>query len=184
VTNCQPNENPSGAGQYTFNLRFPGQYADVETGANYNYFRDCYDPVTGRYCESDPIGLRGGINTYAYVEENPLKSVDPMGLIGPQETSIQNKIDVAIARGDTETLRSLLEVANSEQEAIITRALSSARELIRGGLKRSDSYASELEELSYSEICKLSRGAGELAKKAKGMKKLIEQGDRLKGKGY
>jgi len=61
------------------NLRFPGQYFDKETGQHYNYFRD-YEPGTGRYIESDPIGLAGGFNTYGYALQNPLVLFDPDGL--------------------------------------------------------------------------------------------------------
>ncbi len=75
-----PNQDPDSDGiPFVLNLRFPGQYYDQETNLSYNYFRD-YEPSTGRYVESDPIGLRGGINTYGYVGGNPLQLVDPRGL--------------------------------------------------------------------------------------------------------
>jgi len=74
-----PNDNPSGIGVFAFHLRFPGQIYFAETGLHYNYFRD-YDPSTGRYIQSDPIGPEGGINTYSYTEGNPVSSSDPYGL--------------------------------------------------------------------------------------------------------
>lgn len=74
-----PDQNPSGLGMFVCNQRFPGQYFDKETGNFYNYFRT-YNPSTGRYLQSDPIGLDGGLNTYAYVGGNPTGLVDPEGL--------------------------------------------------------------------------------------------------------
>jgi RHS repeat-associated protein len=65
---------------YAVDLRFPGQLWDAETWRHYNMFRD-YDPYVGRYVESDPIGLKGGINTYNYVSGSPLMKSDPTGLL-------------------------------------------------------------------------------------------------------
>jgi RHS repeat-associated protein len=100
--NNVPNENPSGQGTFVNPLRYPGQYADKETNLYYAHFRDCYDPATGRFCQSDPIGLlkqsvdplfsaynkpvnnthlMGGINQlFIYAGENPISRKDPTGL--------------------------------------------------------------------------------------------------------
>jgi RHS repeat-associated protein len=74
-----PNTNPGGLGTFVYNPRFPGQLADVESGTNDNGFRT-YNPNFGRYIQSDPIGLWGGMSTYGYVSSSPLRYVDRFGL--------------------------------------------------------------------------------------------------------
>ena len=75
-----PNETPTaGLAAFQYNLRFPGQVYDAETGLHQNGFRD-YDPVTGKYAESDPIGLGGGVNSFGYVGARPTSLIDRLGL--------------------------------------------------------------------------------------------------------
>ena len=74
-----PDQNPNSLGTFSFNQRLPGQVFDAESGLFQNWNRE-YSPRIGRYMQSDPIGLAGGINTFAYVEGDPLRSSDPRGL--------------------------------------------------------------------------------------------------------
>ncbi|WP_414604469.1 RHS repeat-associated core domain-containing protein, partial [Stenotrophomonas sp. AR029] len=75
-----PNEDPDQDGTlFEFAMRFPGQRYDAESGLHYNVQRD-YDPASGRFVTSDPLGLQGGISTYGYVKGNPLTSIDPDGM--------------------------------------------------------------------------------------------------------
>lgn len=75
-----PDEDPDRDGiVQEFDLRFPGQRADSTSGLSYNYHRD-YEPETGRYSQSDPIGLQGGLSTFGYALQNPLLYSDPLGL--------------------------------------------------------------------------------------------------------
>ena len=73
-----PDQNPTAQGVFAYNVRFPGQTYDAETGLFQNWRRE-YNPRIGRYMQSDPVGLEGGINTYEYVGGAPTMFVDPTG---------------------------------------------------------------------------------------------------------
>jgi RHS repeat-associated protein len=82
-TDTTPNPGTTSISEVKFNLRYPGQYADEESGLFYNYFRS-YDARTGRYSQPDPIGLDGGWNRLGYVDEDPLGDSDALGLAGDE----------------------------------------------------------------------------------------------------
>jgi RHS repeat-associated protein len=74
------NEQPTASlASFRFDLRFPGQQFDAETGSHYNYFRD-YEAGTGRYLQSDPMGLWDGFGTFSYVHALPVSRSDSVGL--------------------------------------------------------------------------------------------------------
>lgn len=79
ATNAFGEVPPMSSGSYVLNLRYPGQYFDQESGTSYNVNR-FYDASSGRYLQSDPVGLAGGISTFLYVGGDPLTRVDPLGL--------------------------------------------------------------------------------------------------------
>ena len=80
--NSPPDQDPDGdTVAFVLDMRYPGQRYDAASGLNYNYFRDGYDSSAGRYSQSDPIGLKGGPSTYAYVGGNPVNAIDPLGLL-------------------------------------------------------------------------------------------------------
>jgi len=119
-------------------VRFPGQYYDVETGLNYNGRRD-YESSTGRYIESDPIGIDGGPSTYAYAEANPLLLSDPFGLATYIEFPPDKEGDMKNAL--QEAINKLLECKDKffclkdDQTQTIIRKLNSARFVYRPGLE-------------------------------------------------
>lgn len=84
-----PNQDPDQDGTpFVFDLRFPGQQFDSVSGTHYNIHRD-YDPSTGTYLQSDPLGILGGMNTYNYVSNSPLIWGDPLGLLQWNELPTQ-----------------------------------------------------------------------------------------------
>ncbi|MEL1263637.1 RHS repeat-associated core domain-containing protein [Pseudoxanthomonas putridarboris] len=95
--NTPPEQDPDGDGiPFVFDMRFPGQRYDSASAISYNYLRD-YDLATGRYSQSDPIGLLGGVSTYSYVAGDPFLSHDEKGLV-PSAAAINSIILGALSR--------------------------------------------------------------------------------------
>ena len=109
----------------TFKHRFPGQYFDGETETHYNYFRD-YDPTTGRYLTSDPIGLSAGPNTFTYVSANPLNTIDLYGLNASIPTAPVPSSNPNFVQADRAIIN------NGQLGQWATRILQSARAITLG----------------------------------------------------
>ncbi|MEX0963769.1 MAG: RHS repeat-associated core domain-containing protein [Pseudohongiellaceae bacterium] len=159
------------------NLRFPGQLYDAETGTHYNYFRD-YDPVLGGYLQSDPIGLMGGLNTYAYVAGNPYSYSDSSGLA---KDSITARIEALIAKGDARSLKNLVDsgALNSAQKNLVDQAVkrltTQADDFISQYCKANVNreFPGQLRSKTVSEIFDLARSGDRAARTAK--KLLMDQ---------
>lgn len=109
--NDTPNGDPNNTGTtFDLPLRLPGQRYDAETGLQYNYYRD-YDPSLGIYKQSDPIGLRGGLNSYAYTFSSPLRFSDPdgQGILG---FAVCSAIAAVARYEDLRAIDEALEAAN------------------------------------------------------------------------
>jgi RHS repeat-associated protein len=168
------------SGSLTNFFRYTSREFDPET--NLQFSRSRYlDSSIGRFTQEDEIGFQGGVNFYPYVSNSPLNWIDPTG---DQEDSVSQSFMAAIRSGNADEIENLLDIArdtltDDEKELgreAVKRLRTPVRDLIRGSLKRSASYHSELENKTLEEIMNDS------CQEAKQMKKLVQQSPRLLGK--
>jgi RHS repeat-associated protein len=166
--------NPS----FTIPFGFAGGLHDRDTGLVRFGFRD-YMPEIGRWTAKDPILFAGGdTNLYGYVLNDPVNFIDPDGLV--RKNTVEAKIAEAATKGDIAQLEGLAQATgNPAAKAAIKRLNTKAIDLIKGQLRRSKSYCSELEEKSMAELIQLAKGKGDTANRADKMLKLIKDSKRL-----
>ena len=134
--------------RFVQNLRFPGQYFDTELKTHYNINRD-YNPVIGRYIQSDPVGFDGGVNGYVYANGNSLKNIDTCGLwccCGFGNTKPKYSSQNILAQGILKKLIPLSVSENVEYAGTIYEK-NSKYDFIgpyRGGLDFSDPHISDI----------------------------------------
>jgi RHS repeat-associated protein len=137
-------------------LRFPGQYRNAETGLHYNYFRD-YDPQTGRYIESDPIGLPGGLNTYIYAYGNPSRYIDLNGTFGIAGFLICGGISLASHLGDIRDISNALKAANEAFQEI--EKLKAEKNHCKDNIKRNLEIDAQIKNLRQQRSAGITRSA-------------------------
>ena len=131
-------------GTLSFPLRFPGQYHDAETGLHYNWHR-YYDPATGRYLTSDPIGLEGGLNPYAYALSNPTAYTDPTGQYVPLLLGAFAVADAALSTLDAyDTYQTISNECASTSEKWAAGGLFAAGVVLPGNYGWADNVASAI----------------------------------------
>ncbi|HEY1525710.1 MAG TPA: RHS repeat-associated core domain-containing protein [Candidatus Angelobacter sp.] len=167
----------STTGTFVQPFRYTGREFDSETGLLY-YRARYYDPQSGRFLNEDPIRFDAGINFYTYVDNNPITWIDPKG---KQKDSVTASLENAIRNGNSAEIQNILDAAkdvlSDEAKELGKQWIKTLRsrcgDLIRGSLKRSPSYHSELENEVYEDLLK------DGSQEAKQMVKLIKQSVRL-----
>ena len=153
-----------------YNFRYPGQYYDLETGLNYNYFRH-YDPQTGRYVESDPIGLTGGVGTYSYSSGDPVSGFDSSGLFAynkPPPATVPVPREVAFAVSCIENcLRvNLVVTGGAEQSGHTAGSLHYSGQAVDFGFNSNPGLASRASEFfCCARTCGFTNGQQEGGKR-------------------
>ncbi len=157
-----------------FNLRFPGQYEDRETGLFYNYLRT-HNPGTGGYLQPDPLGVVTGANVYAYVDSNPLRRFDPTGEFFTPDTILDAGFLIYDAYrlfadnvfGSCENLGTNLSALGADSLAFIIPAVTGAGVGVRAAaraaeaeLRASKTAAALRRAEQAADIGSLTKGAG------------------------